>query len=185
MTDEQLILGCVNNDRKIQQKLYDQYCKQMYSICLRYCKDGPTAADALQVAFVKVFNNISKFRKSGSLGGWIRRIVVNACLDQISFNKRNFTEELNDNVKEFSYDEDIEFDNYNYLRLIKLLDELPEGYRLIFSMYVLDEMTHEEIAADLGIKASTSRSQLLKARRKIQELIEKNQYLSLQYIMDK
>ena len=180
MNENQLIKSCIQADRKAQQRLYDTYSGQMYSICLRYCKDEVSAADALQVGFIKVFKNLSKYNYTGQLGAWIRRIIVNACLDQINLDKRHFATELNiDTDSEQEYHMDLMFDDFNYKRLLSLLNKLPEGYRVVFSMSVLDELTHSEIAESLNISVSTSRSQLLKARKQMQQLIVSDKYLSL------
>jgi RNA polymerase sigma-70 factor (ECF subfamily) len=90
----QLIKGCKENDPKSQRQLYDQYSRQMYPICLRYCKDEASAADALQVGFIKIFKNISLFRGEGSFDGWIRKIIVRASLDQIRKDKVAFSQDL-------------------------------------------------------------------------------------------
>ena len=179
MTDHQLKKACAKGDRKAQQFLYDQYSGQMYSICLRYCKDGASAADALQVGFLKVLRSISKYDEKGPLGAWVRRIVINACLDQIKLDKKFFTEEIQSaNEYEATVVNMDNFDDFNYKRLLSLLAKLPEGYRVIFSMNILDEMSHAEISKALNISVSTSRTQLLKARRLLQKLVNTDQHLS-------
>jgi len=184
MDNNQLIAACANDDRKAQKKLYDQYSGQMYSICLRYCKDGPTASDALQTGFVKVFRSITSHNETGNMGAWIRRIIINACLDQIKIDKKHFTVDLEQGSQDFSYEHDIDFDDFNYKRLLGLLDHLPVGYRVVFSMFVLDSLSHKEIADNLSISQETSRTQLLKARKQLQQLIKEDKYLSLQYIKE-
>ena len=182
MTNEQLILACKKGERKAQKKLYDQYSGQMYSICLRYCKDTSSANDALQTGFIRVFKYIQQFNGEGALGGWIRRIIVNAALSQIKLDRSTFLgsiEEINPSL--YSYEMDLDFEDFNYQQLLELLNQLPEGYRLVFSMYVLDDLSHKEIADLLKISEGTSRSQLLRARKLLQEMIKKDDYLVNQY----
>jgi RNA polymerase sigma-70 factor (ECF subfamily) len=168
----QLIKGCKENDPKSQRQLYDQYSRQMYPICLRYCKDEASAADALQVGFIKIFKNISLFRGEGSFDGWIRKIIVRASLDQIRKDKVAFSQDLElVNESNYSYTMSMDFDDFNYKQLLSLLASLPQGYQLVFSMFVIDELSHAEIAEALNISESTSRSQLFKARKMMQSLI--------------
>jgi len=180
VTDHQLIQACKKDSRAAQEQLYRQYSGQMYSICLRYCKDGSSAAEALQVGFIKVFRSITNYQGAGSLGAWIRKIIVNACLDQIKLDKRHFSDEIDSAAfAEYSYELEHEFDDFNYQQLLRLLDQLPMGYRVVFTMNVLDEMSHAEIAAALNISVSTSRTQLLKARKAMQSLIKTDSHLAL------
>ncbi len=182
MTEAKLISSCKKGDRIAQKKLYNQYSGQMYSICLRYCKDTSSANDALQTGFIRVFKYINQFNGEGALGGWIRRIIVNAALTQIKLDRSKFLSSIeNVNPNSFSYEMDFDFDSFNYDSLLKLLSQLPEGYRLVFSMYVLDDLSHKEIADSLGISEGTSRSQLLRARKMLQEMIKKDDYLINQY----
>lgn len=154
----------------------------MYSICLRYCKRSDLASDALQIAFIKVFKNIKGFNFDGSIGGWIRRIVVNCALDQIKIERR-FFEDIDDNqLDSMMHTEiDINFDNYDLNRMMAYVDQLAEGYRVIFSMFVLDGLSHGDIASILNISKNTSRSQLLKARKLLQSMFVKDHYLSSEY----
>lgn len=183
MTEKQIISGCIDGDRAIQKKLYDMYSGQMYSICLRYCKNPAAAADALQNGFIKVFQKIQDYRGEGSLAGWIRRVVINCALNEIRVHKRTFTEEITPFIGlELSEEMDIQFEQFDYDRIISYLDRLPEGYRMVFSMVVLDELSHKEISEALNITEATSRSQLLRARNQLQALIRKDHYLSSRYL---
>lgn len=149
----------------------------MYPICLRYCKDKSSAADALQVGFIKIFKNISSFRGDGSFEGWIRKIIVRASLDQIRRDKDSFCQDIElVNESQHSYNMNMDFDDFNYNQLLSMLATLPQGYRLIFSMFVIDEMSHIEIAEALNISDSTSRTQLFKARKMMQSLIKEGSY---------
>lgn len=176
MTESTLIKACIDHDRKSQKLLFDSYSGNMYAICLRYLKNEFDAQEALQKSFIKVFKNIHQFNGSGNLGAWIRRIVVNVCIEALRKRKADrlfFTEE---DLPEMVLNE-TDFDEENYKHLLALLDTLPEGYRIVFSMFVIDEYSHAEIAKILGIKESTSRSQLLKARKYLQNLLQKQNML--------
>jgi len=183
MTEKELINSCNQGDRKSQKLLYETYSGQMYSICLRYCKDAASAADALQLGFIKVFKNIGSFKGDGSFEGWIKKIIVRAAIDQFNKDKKQLFYDLdNINEKNYSYDLKLDFDNFDYNQLLNLIEKLPDGYRVVFSMYVLDELSHKEIAAALNISLNTSRSQLLKARKLLQSLIKNNPYLVSKYL---
>ncbi len=183
MTDMQLVSLCIRGERKAQKALYDKYSRQMYSICLRYCHDQAVAADAMQNGFIRVYKYIDKFKETGNLGAWIRRIIVNACLDELKKRGNNITLELdNVNVRELKVEMEPVVDQFNMDRILGLLKQLPVGYRTIFSMSVFDEMNHKEIATALNITESTSRSQFMRARKMLQEQIKTDGYLSSQYL---
>jgi RNA polymerase sigma factor (sigma-70 family) len=182
MTEKELIQGCLNNDRLSQKKLYDKFSGQMYGICLRYCKDDSAAAEALQTGFIRVFKNLDSFRNEGELGAWIRKIIVRSAIDHVKKEKISFYDDLSiiDELDN-SYTMDFSFDSFNYDQLISLLDHLPKGYKMVFSMFVIDELDHSEIAETLGISEATSRTQLFKARKMLQSLIAESPLLSYKY----
>lgn len=186
MIDKKHIEACLNNNRASQKLLYDTYSGQMYSICLRYCKDKAAAADALQIGFYKVFKNLSSYKGETDIVYWIKKIIVRASLDQIKVDKKHNAESmevLQENDFQHS-DLDLDFDHYNYDRILELIGELPEGYRIVFSLYVLDDFSHEEIAKQLNISASTSRSQIYKARKLLKEkLIQKQPQIAKEYLL--
>jgi len=186
MTDKQLVALCIQGDRKAQKELYDTYSGQMYSICLRYCSDKGIAADAMQNGFIRVFKYMDKFQETGHLGAWIRRIIVNSCLDQLKKRGKNLTVEIDKvDLKKHRVEIQPISDSFNMDRIMNLLKKLPLGYRTIFSMSVFDEMNHKEIAAALKITESTSRSQFMRARKMLQEQIKMDAYLSSQYLTKK
>lgn len=154
----------------------------MYSICLRYQNDVSSANEALQRGFIKVFENLHKYKDQGNLGGWIKTIIVRTCIDMIKEQKKIRFEDI-DQIREMASKESEhyqDFSHIDYKALLTLLEQLPLGYRTVFSMYVLDEMKHEEIAKTLKITVGTSRSQLSKARKMLQELVKKN-YMNLPF----
>lgn len=166
----EIIKLCIDNNRSAQAHLYRLYASKMYGVCLRYCKDSEEAKDILQDGFIKVFDKIHQFKNTGSLEGWIRRIIVNTALE--SFRKKiNYQniEQLPDikEVIEEEFEPGITIDE-----MYKLVHGLPERYRMVFNLYVFEEMTHKEIAAALGITEGTSKSDLSRARGILQEKIK-------------
>lgn len=175
MLDQKHIKGCIDGDRLSQKTLYDTYSGQMYSVCLRYCSDQMTAADALQIGFVKVFQNLHSFKNDGELFYWIRKIIVRCCIDEIRKRKKLKFEAIeNTDQSLFSYDMPLDFDLQNYQQMLKLIDTLPDGYKAVFSMHVLDDMSHKEIGEILNITESTSRTQLFKSRKLLQAMMLKS-----------
>lgn len=155
----------------------------MYGICLRYCKRNDLAGDALQAGFVKVFKSIKQFKGEGELGAWIRMIIVRTSLSLIKVEKKHDSVELGEGSSGFIEMEfDIDLDKFDYKRMLEHLERLPQGYRLVFSMNVFDEMPHKDIAKVLKISENTSRSQLLKARKMLQKSIMNDDYLMKNYM---
>lgn len=171
MTDEyELIRGCIGQDARCQRMLFDKYAGKMMSVCLRYANDTMEAEDMIQDAFVKVFQYIGQFKFEGAFEGWIRRIVVNTAIRHLEKKKLHF-KDIDDNSQ---HAPKIEAQAYNHLGeddLMKLINQLPDGYRLVFNLNVIEGYSHEEIAEMLNIQAGTSRSQLVKARKMLQQQI--------------
>ena len=171
MTDEyELIRGCIGQDARCQRMLFDKYAGKMMSVCLRYANDTMEAEDMIQDAFVKVFQYIGQFKFEGAFEGWIRRIVVNTAIRHLEKKKLHF-KDIDDNSQ---HAPKIEAQAYNHLGeddLMKLINQLPDGYRLVFNLNVIEGYSHEEIAEMLNIQAGTSRSQLVKARKMPQQQI--------------
>lgn len=177
MQDNELLHGCLKHDRNAQRLLYQKYSGQMYSICLRYCRNEDMAKEALQTGFIKVYKYLETFRNDCPLGGWIRKIIVRAALDQLGLEKKRQSLFISDDHltgHEFAFEWQ---ETMTYDELLKLIGTIPEGYKLVFCMYVLDDMSHAEIAQALGIEESTSRSQLKKARNYIQKLMNDYKFI--------
>lgn len=169
LSDELLAEGCSRHDRKCQELLYKKYSSKMMGVCMGYTKDHDTAKDLLQESFIKVFNKIKDYNNEGSLEGWIRRIVVNTAIDYYRKASKLYVANI-DNRKTEPIDNLI-LDQFNNEDLLKLIRKLPEGYRIVFNLNVVEGYTHEEIAEKLGITESTSRSQLSRARKLLQDWI--------------
>ncbi len=174
VTEKELIEGCVRENSKCQQELYRKYAGKMLVVAIRYARHHMEAEDIVQESFIKVFDNIAKFESKGSFEGWIRRIVVNTALKK--HNKKSFQ---NEQIGvEAHHDSSLEPSAYSELsvaELMEIISKLPDGYRIVFNLYAIEGYSHKEIADLLGIQESTSRSQLVKARKMLQELVVNTQ----------
>jgi RNA polymerase sigma-70 factor (ECF subfamily) len=168
--EKELIELAVENNRHAQHQIYSKYAPKMLSVCRLYIKDVHQAEDIMITAFMKVFANLIKFEHKGSFEGWIRRIMINECISFLRVHKKvrfiedeNFFEERQNNIESQFSVEDIQF----------LIDNLPEGYKMIFNFYAIEGFKHQEIARMLGISEGTSKSQLSHARKMLQDNITK------------
>ena len=150
--------------------LFEQHAGKMMSVCLRYSKTKMEAEDILQDAFLRVYKYIHQFKFEGSFEGWMRRIVVNTALKSIAKKKINFSE-MNDYTDSTASIEPFAYNNLGEDVILKLISQLPDGYRLVFNLNIIEGYSHEEIGNMLKIQASTSRSQLVKARKILQNKI--------------
>tara|TARA_B110000240_G_scaffold63152_1_gene71939 strand:+ start:276 stop:818 length:543 start_codon:yes stop_codon:yes gene_type:complete len=166
-----LIKACSNGDSKAFRKIYEIHSGTMYSICLRYMNNEDEAKDALQEGFIKVFKNISKFKFTGSFEGWMKRIFVNSSIELIRKRKMHLdVSELNSN--ELPLTAKIETGSMDAEKMMTLVQQLPEGYRTVFNMFIVDGYSHKEISNYLEISESTSKTQLFKARKQLQEWLK-------------
>jgi RNA polymerase sigma factor (sigma-70 family) len=173
--DEQLLLKeCLKNNPRALKCLYEMYSSKMLGILIRYAKNKMEAEDMLQEGFVRVFQNLDKFRYEGSLEGWVRRIMVNTAINYYKSNlKHNQSVDI-DNVSHTAPLSVDAVDTLSHKQLIRLIQTLPEGYRLVFNLYVIEGYSHREIAKHMGISENTSKSQLSRARKVLQKKIVKN-----------
>jgi RNA polymerase sigma-70 factor (ECF subfamily) len=175
MTLEESISGCKKNNPKSQKTLYEHLCGQMYNICLRYCKNESDAADVLQEGFIKVFQNIGQFRNEGNIAAWTRMIMVRTALDLIK-KRQLFVSIEETHATDQEYEMHVDFDTYNYDKLLQHIKSMPVGYQTVFNLFIFEELSHLEIAQELNCSEGTSRSQLYKARKMMQTLIKKDQH---------
>ncbi|MEZ4826509.1 MAG: sigma-70 family RNA polymerase sigma factor [Bacteroidia bacterium] len=168
---EALIKGCINQKPAAQRELYDRFASAMLAVCYRYARDRDDAEDILQEGFVKVFQKIAHFDDRGSLEGWIRKIMVNTAIDHLRKQKyqQNQTE-LKEGIAQFE-SEDV-LDRLELESLYEVIQQLPAGYRLVFNLYAIEGYSHKEIADELDINESTSRSQYTRAKAMLRQLIE-------------
>lgn len=168
--EHEIIKLAVENNRYAQQKIYSQFASKMLSVCRQYIKDVHHAEDLMITAFMKVFVHLKNFENKGSFEGWIRRIMVNECISYIRVHKKI----------SFLDDEYYPEDSFNNIEsnlsvddIQSLIDSLPEGFKMIFNLYVVEGYKHQEIGQMLGISEGTSKSQLHHARKMLQEQVLK------------
>jgi len=165
-TDENLIIGCINNDRRLQKALYKKYCNAMYSSAYRILNDFELAHDALQEAFIQVFRDIEKFRGDSTLGAWIKTIVIRSAIRLLK------KDDLFVPLNEFLHDKSVEIPNSldgEYLEEAILM--LPDGFRTVFLLIEVEGYAHKEVAKMLNISEGTSKSQLFHAKYKLRKKI--------------
>jgi len=170
LTEKDLLRQCLDGDHNAQKQVFEMYAPKMMSVCMRYGRHKLESEEIMQDGFVKVFTNLHKFEYKGSFEGWVRRIMVNTALKLVS--KKSFKNEQIglEGYQERSVDPTV-FAKLSADDLLSLVDKLPKGYRTVFNLSVIDGLSHREISEALGIKESTSRSQLVKARNMLQNMI--------------
>ena len=163
-----IIEGCKKGDRHAQKLLYDRFSGKMFALCCRYVKDKMEAEDVLLTAFTKILGRIDQYKNEGSFEGWIRKVMVNESLSYLRKNKSMYVETDIEAVdKEPNYEK---LENHLEAQdLLKLISELPSGYRIVFNMFAIDGYSHKEIGEQLGINENTSKSQLSRARSVLQK----------------
>lgn len=168
-----LIEQSKRGDRKSQHQLYSLYSKAMFNICYRMLNSVPEAEDLLQDAFCDAFNNLGSFRYESAFGSWLKRLVINNCINHLKKRRVNLVH--HDDMAMFDEPEEEavndEAIHYEVLKIHKAMQQLPEGYRVVFSLYLIEGYDHSEIAEVLGISESTSKSQLLRAKEKVREIL--------------
>lgn len=178
MSDRELIDGCLKGNTDCEKKLYERFSPKMYALCLRYARNRMEAEDIMQDGFIRVFRKMHTFKHKGSFEGWIRRIMVHTAIKYFKkgSNKNEFS-----NLEEVSEKkvESKAVGNISEAELLQLIDTLPLGYKTVFNLYVIEGYKHHEIAEMLDIGESTSRSQLLKARKVLQNALKKLQLLMI------
>ncbi len=171
-TIDSLLDGCKRGDRRAQENLYRTLAPRMLAVCMRYAKDNFEAEDMLQMGFVKVFSKVAGFRSEGSFEGWIRRIMVNTAIETYRKNLRTLSVIDIDEV----YDQPQTMFDMSQLEtkdLLRLVQQLSAGYRMVFNMYVIEGFSHREISDSLGITEGASKSQLSRARAILKEKLIK------------
>ncbi len=168
--DSKLIKDCIDGKRDAQSRLYGQYSKAMYNVCLRMMGDRDAAEDVMQISFIEVFTKMHTYTFESTIGAWIKRVVVNKCIDTLRKRRIRF-EEVGSAVEDIPDidSEDHELDVSEIKRVINLL---PEGYKVIFNLYCVEGYDHQEISEILSISVSTSKSQYHRAKNKIYEMLK-------------
>lgn len=162
---QDLIDRCKNNDRIAQMKLYDLYYRSVYNTIVRMVKDTMEAEDLMQDAFLSAFSNINNFRSESSFGTWIKKIAINRSLNALQKQTPNILDIPEENIPEQSSDVDENYSQFNMNDISDEIDRLPEGYRIVLNLHLIEGMDHDEIGEILSIKAVTSRSQYMRGRK--------------------
>lgn len=173
-TERQLIRKCLKNSAKAKHQLYKEHEEMMFGVCLRYAKNRMQAEDMLHDGFIRVLNNLGQFRFDGPLGAWIRRVIVNNCLNHLRSDKSNLEDDI-ENIHYGKFDIDTSSDVQSELsakELLSMVQSLPNGYRTVFNLYAIEGYKHKEIAEQLGISENTSKTQLAKARKALQDMVK-------------
>ena len=182
-TEELIIAGCRKFEKDAQKVLYEKYVATFRAICKRYTSDVDEANDLLHDCFIKIFMNIEQYKGSGSFEGWLKRIIINASINWYKVNKKTQHYNLDDVKEPVAYEDDNldnEEDNndvkttimnadFTKEEILQAVNQLPEGFKLVFNLYVFEDYKHKEIAEELNIDINTSKSQLSRARKLLQK----------------
>ena len=174
-TDEQELIAAVRRgEAKAQKTLYERFAPTMFAVCSRYAPDSDTAKDLLQDGFVKLFTKIDSYAGLGSFEGWMRRVFVTTCLEFLRQNNAlKFAASIDDQIVQVADVEATVVEQLSARELMALINELSDGYRTVFNMYVIEGYSHAEIAEILGVSEVTSRTQYMRARNILQKWIQK------------
>jgi RNA polymerase sigma-70 factor (ECF subfamily) len=166
--ENELIDLAVANNRQAQQRIYVTFSPKMLGVCRQYIKDMQMAEDVMITAFMKVFVNLARFEKKGSFEGWIRKIMINECISSIRANKKIYFIEDSFGFEEMEHEIDLQFSLED---IQSLIDNLPDGYKMVFNLFAVEGYKHKEIASMLNINEGTSKSQFSQARKMLQNEI--------------
>ncbi|HLP94615.1 MAG TPA: RNA polymerase sigma factor [Saprospiraceae bacterium] len=177
MDEHELIRGCLRGSAQCQRDLYERFAGKMYAVCLRYARTREDAADILQEGFLKVFTKLDQFQFQGSFEGWIRRVMVNTALRAYQKQRYDYEQTGFERMPDMPVDPDA-VSMLSEAELMNLVRQLPDGYRAVFNLVAIEGYSHAEAADMLGIQESTSRSQLTKARRYLEEEVSRIQKIT-------
>jgi RNA polymerase sigma factor (sigma-70 family) len=185
MTDEAMLIGCLNNKAAAQKMLYKKYNSRMMAVCYRYAKNKDDAEDMLQEGFIKVFTQIRQFRSEGPLEGWIRRVMVHTCINILKKNKK-FSESVDIIFAQgVRMNEDEVPSVLQAKQIIECIRMMPAGYRTVLNLYAIEGYSHREIGELLEIEESTSRSQYTRARVMLEDILLKKKIIHKNRLADK
>ncbi len=174
LSEKELYQQCVAGDRNAQKELFDRFSPKLLGICFRYSRSIEEAEDVLQDAFIRIFNYLPTYKNEGSLDAWLRRIVVNTALNNIKHSHHIYDEMKLETAMDVQSDVDKSMDNYDSKLIWDSVQQLPEGYRIILNMHAIEGYSHKEIAEHLKIAEGTSRSQLMRAKQLLEELLKQH-----------
>lgn len=184
ISEKELVEACVKGNRERQGELFNRFGQNLFAICLRYMEDYSTAQDELQNGFLHIFKSLRsfKYQGEGSLSAWLSRVMVNHCLQALRKKKRHWisTESLHLSEEIIEEPNEEVINRIPMSQLLRFIEELPEGFRMIFNLYIFEEKSHREIAQLLGIQEKSSSSQLYRAKlllaRKINDYKKKGHH---------
>jgi RNA polymerase sigma-70 factor (ECF subfamily) len=178
MKEKEMIEGALRGDAKCERALFDRYAPLLMGVCQRYCRTQAEAEDVLQDTFVRLFAKLGQYGFQGSFAGWARRLCVNVALK--TYQRKRFTMEQSglDNLPEQG-GAPVAYTDLGEQELLGLIQNLPDGYRIVFNLYAIEGYSHREIGEKLGIQEASSRSQLLKARKTLQQQILARQRIAI------
>jgi len=181
--EQEIIEGCKNCNRKSQRILYNFYSSKFLGICMRYAKDKQEAEDVLQDGFIKIFKRINQYSGLGSFEGWMKRIIVNTAITNYRQNLKRYNqlqvEQIASDEEPEVYSTDVE---YTHEELLKVIQSLPPGYRMVFNLFAIEGYQHKEIAEKLGIDVTTSKSQYSRARKLLQKRLFEIKQVAVQEV---
>jgi len=179
MTEEAMLKGCIRNNAAAQQELYSLYSPRMLSVCYRYAKSREDAEDMLQEGFIKVFTQIGQFQNRGALEGWIRKVIVHTCINNLKKNKK-FSESVDlIHASGVYVREELIPSIVQAKQVVECIRMLPIGYRTVLNLFAIEGYAHAEIAAMLDIEESTSRSQYTRARAMLEDMLVKRKLMPI------
>lgn len=174
--EEEIIEGCLKGNRKYQKLLYERYYGSMLVVCMRYTNDREEARDVLHEGFIKIFRNLKKFNRGTNLGAWIRRIMINTAIDHYRKSaKRPNLVEINQAIHETDMHDVVA--DLGAEEILSMVQKLSPAYRTVFNLYVIEGYSHKEVGKLLGISEGTSKSNLAKARAKLQAMVLKSRII--------
>lgn len=171
--DRSIITAAAEGDKQAFRTIFEFFVPKLRSVALRYARTEFEAEDILQEAFVKIYHNLKTYKFEGSFEGWIKRIVINTALNHYDKHKKDYQLDSIEKIEEeeLGIEEAKDIDEVEPSMLLSILQKLPDGYRLVMNLYVLEDYSHKEIAQMLGISEGSSRSQFSKARKHIKKLL--------------
>ncbi len=171
LSEEEFITALINREKWAQKAVYEEMYSDLLLVCLRYASNNQDALDILHDGFIKVFRNISKYKVGTSFESWMRRIMINTSIDYYRREKRRWTEDI-ENAHHLSGPSDGALEQMGEKEILQAIQSLSPAYRMVFNLYVIEGYSHREIADVLNINESTSRSNLVKARSKLRNIVE-------------
>lgn len=172
-TEDKIIKGCVQNEYKAQKMLFRKYRNILLGVCLRYCQTKDEAEDVLLIGFYRIYKNIYKYKDTGSFESWMKRVVINVAIDNYRKNKKYYHHDNIDDHENIRFASDSFTESISRDEILRTVNELSPGYRMVFNLFVLEGYSHKEIANMLDISESTSKTQLRKARLILQKKLHK------------